>query len=241
MSFVLTTHNFKFCTTHTADYEARHRTEKQEIKKKVEDKVSTNKLATVNYNEVKQSKLASDFEERNKKLREAKLRRANFAESIERKQEALIEEEKQRLIKAVKHREENIQMSLTAERQIKWAFLVALMNRVAIVGKVLDKQRRIKNAQDKEERLVNFVYMRLEPLIKARRSKRWKEAWDVFQKYWTFYRMWLGIKQKKEATNLIKTFLQQTSTSFEFVRHAQLFRSKSTYCLYYYLQITKNY
>ncbi|KAL0477920.1 hypothetical protein AKO1_005390 [Acrasis kona] len=64
------------------------------------------------------------------------------------------------------------------------------------------------------------------PVVWTRRCKRWHGAWDIFKKHFVFYRLWIGIKKKKESAQIIRSFLNDTNMSLQLVRQVHLFRKR---------------
>lgn len=120
------------------------------------------------------------------------MRDTKMEQAVERKKETdeqklfyklnMAAKEEDRRVKADKNREDCISHTLFAERKIKWAFIIAFMNRTALMARSMAISRKTKFFEKKNERINTFIHDKFHPLIISMRSKKWKAAWDVFKK-----------------------------------------------------------
>ena len=88
------------------------------------------------------------------------------------------------------------------------------------------RKRQVRALEEQQRRITVMIYTKMMPILWRRRSQQWKSAWEVFKKYWIFYRLWIGVKKKKESAMIIRNFLTDTNTSLILVRQVHLFRSR---------------
>ncbi|KAF0976494.1 hypothetical protein FDP41_004393 [Naegleria fowleri] len=188
--------------------------------------VNRNKKVPENFRETRMQQLKEAFKRRNDKIVQAQEKKEKLTKEFQdRKENLALKDEKRRLL-AEYNRQENENKAKDAELYSKWSFFVCLLSRFLIFARELLRRRYLRKEEEKFKRVKKISYTSLMPVIWAKRSQKWKQAWDVFKKHWIFYRLWIGVKKKKESTMIIKSFLRETNMSFQIVRQVHLFWSK---------------
>ncbi|KAL9649765.1 hypothetical protein ABK040_009580 [Willaertia magna] len=190
--------------------------------------VYKNKKVPPNLKELRQQQLQEEFNKRDEKIAEAKERRTELLRYFLERKETLALRDQRRKEIAEQLRMELEKKASAAELYAKWGFLTCFISRFLVLSKDLLANRYIRRENEKNSRIKRLVYTKLMPVVWQKRSERWKAAWDVFKKHWIFYRLWIGVKKKKEATMIIRSFLRETNMSFQIVRQVHLFWSKVT-------------
>lgn len=165
-------------------------------------------------------------EERENRMILANSRRAEFLKAYMQHKVSISERERVKRERADRKRQEIATKTILAERKLKWSFFIVFFNRFQRISQHLLQERKIRKEKEQHEKMKNFIQSKLMPYIQKRRSMKWMEAWDDFQKHWVFYRLWIDIKIKKEAVEIIKSFLNDTRTSLQFVRQTHMFRNR---------------
>lgn len=165
-------------------------------------------------------------EERENRMILANSRRAEVLKAYMQHKVNISERERIKRERADKKRQEIVTKTMLAEKKLKWSFFIVFFNRFQRISQHLLHEREIRKEEEQHEKMKHFIQSKLMPFIWKRRREKWMEAWDVFQKHWVFYRLWIDIKIKKEAIEIIKSFLNDTRTSLQFVRQTHMFRNR---------------
>jgi hypothetical protein len=208
-------------------YEQKHRVIQQETRRAGNDLVAKNKrMLSLNYNEIRKQHMIEENEDREKRISEARERRQKQAlEYLQRKEDIALRLERKQT-NAEKKRQEMSALLDAQEMLIKWGFITCLVSRYDKWLTHLMQAKDLRDEKYKQRRLEHLVYTRMMPIVWVKRSRNWRGAWDVFKKHFIFYRLWIGIKRKKEAAQVIRSFLSDTNMSLQLVRQVHLFRKR---------------
>ena len=122
------------------------------------------------------------FKKRDDKIAQAKGRKELLTKEFqERKENLALKDEKRRQL-AEHNRMENENKAKDAELYSKWSFMTCLMSRFLIFARELLRRRYLRKEEEKFKRVKRIAYTKLLPVIWAKRSEKWKQAWDVFKK-----------------------------------------------------------
>ena len=122
------------------------------------------------------------FKKRDDKIAQAKGRKEQLTKEFqERKENLALKDEKRRQL-AEHNRMENENKAKDAELYSKWSFMTCLMSRFLIFARELLRRRYLRKEEEKFKRVKRIAYTKLLPVIWAKRSEKWKQAWDVFKK-----------------------------------------------------------